>query len=405
MCAGRNRVVGRGLASVVADDDLRMQIFLVLDDDHGLLAGGFVRLLLHGDAFKDVVELHLAGLLGQDRHVVRVPLDEDFALLDLGAIRDGDDRTDNDSVLLQLALVVGEDGNGAVLVEDDVVLAVFECNQAQLVVVHSAVVFGLDLRHLEHRGSGAADVERAHGELRARLADGLRGDDAGGFAQFHPGARGQVAAIAIDTHPALAFAGQHRTDLDLLDVRVVDEPGLDLVHLLVRLGKQLLRLLRIRDVVARKAAHEAVAQLDHLVFAFVDSLDPDAVGRAAIFLTNNHVLRHIHQLAGHVTRVGGLERGVGQTFAGAVGRDEVLKHCEALAEVGENRLLDDVAGRFGHEPAHAGELADLLPVAARARIDHERGLYSFLPWLWSSVFNMTLAIWSVQCVQMSMILL
>ena len=55
-----------------------------------------------------------------------------------------------------------------------------------------------------------------------------------------------------------------------------------------------------------------------------------------------------------------------------MGRDEVLEHREPLAEVGENRLLDDVAGRLGHKTAHAGQLADLLPVAARAGIHHER---------------------------------
>ena len=106
----------------------------------------------------------------------------------------------------------------------------------------------------------------------------------------------------------------------------VDQPGLDLVNLLVRLDEQFLRVLRIRDVIARETTDEAVAQLDHLVFAFVDGLDPDAVGRAAILLADDHVLRHIDQLAGHVTRVGGLERGVGQTLARAVGRDERSKN-------------------------------------------------------------------------------
>ena len=38
------------------------------------------------------------------------------------------------------------------------------------------------------------------------------------------------------------------------------------------------------DVVAAKAADEAFAQLDDFVFAFVDGLDPDAVGGAAILL-------------------------------------------------------------------------------------------------------------------------
>ena len=69
------------------DDDLRVQILLVLDDHHGFLAGGLIHLLLHGHALDDVVELHLAGLLGKDRHVVRIPLDEGVALLDLAAVR------------------------------------------------------------------------------------------------------------------------------------------------------------------------------------------------------------------------------------------------------------------------------------------------------------------------------
>ena len=93
---------------------------------------------------------------------------------------------------------------------------------------------------------------------------------------------------------------------------------------------------------------------------------------------DDHVLRHVHQLAGHVTGVGGLERGVGQTLAGAVRGDEVFQHGQAFAEVRENRLLDDVAGRLGHEAAHTGELAHLLAVAARAGIHHEGNRVVFL---------------------------
>ena len=43
----------------------------------------------------------------------------------------------------------------------------------------------------------AADVERTHGELRAGLADGLRGDDADSFAEFHHAAGCEVAAVAL----------------------------------------------------------------------------------------------------------------------------------------------------------------------------------------------------------------
>ena len=78
------------------------------------------------------------------------------------------------------------------------------------------------------------------------------------------------------------------------------------------------------------------------------------------------VLGHVDQPPGQVAGVGGLERGVGQTLAGAVGRDEVLQHGQALAEVGGDRRLDDLAGGLGHQAAHAGQLPDLLRAMPRA---------------------------------------
>ena len=42
----------------------------------------------------------------------------------------------------------------------------------------------------------SADVERTHGQLRARLADGLRRDHADRFAALHQPSGGQVAAVA-----------------------------------------------------------------------------------------------------------------------------------------------------------------------------------------------------------------
>ena len=66
-------------------------------------AGGFVHFLLHRHPFDDVVEFHLAGVFGKDGHVVRVPLDEGVALLDLGAFLEGNDRADDDGVIFQFA--------------------------------------------------------------------------------------------------------------------------------------------------------------------------------------------------------------------------------------------------------------------------------------------------------------
>ena len=54
------------------------------------------------------------------------------------------------------------------------------------------------------------------------------------------------------------------------------------------------------------------------------------------------------------------------------------RHRQTFAEVRENRLLDDVAARLGHEAAQTGELAHLLLVTARAGIHHQENWIVFL---------------------------
>ena len=214
-------------------------------------------------------------------------------------------------------------------------------------------------------------MERAHGELGARLPDGLRGDDADRLTQFDRRARREVAAVTGDADAVLALAGEHRADAHPFDPGTLDFLRPDFVDLLAGPEELPLRVTRIGNVVAGKPANDPFAEFDHFIFAFVNRLHPDAIAGAAIIFTDDNVLRHVHQLARHVTGVGGLERGVGQAFARAVSRDEVFEHGEALAEVGQDRFLDDVAGGLGHQTAHAGELAHLGLIAARAGVHHE----------------------------------
>ena len=88
---------------------------------------------------------------------------------------------------------------------------------------------------------------------------------------------------------------------------------------------------------------------------------------AAVVVTGDDVLRHVDQAPGQVARVGGAKGGVGETLAGAVGRDEVLEDGHALAEVGAHGHVDDAAGRVGHQAAHAAQLTDVALVTAGAR--------------------------------------
>src|SRR6185503_15311321 len=365
-----DRVAGDRLVAVVEHLDLRVEVFLVLDDENGLLAGVLVDLQLHGNAIDDVVEPGFAGFLGENGHVVRVPLDQRFAFFDPAAVGDGDDRADDDRVRFKLAAFLAQDGDGAVLVQHNVA-AVFQGDIPDVDILHQTVMPGLDHRLLELAGGNATGVERAHGELRTRLADGLGGNDADGFAEFDARACGQVASVAVHADAQLGLAGQHGADLHLLDAGDFDGLGLDFVDLIVGFDEPRLGRARILDVIAGTAANETVAELHDLVFTLVNGADPNAVGGAAIFLADDHVLGNVHEFAGHVAGIRRLECGVGQTLAGAVSGDEVLEHGEALAEVRENGLLDDFAARFGHETAQTGKLANLLFIAAGAGVDHE----------------------------------
>ena len=72
----------------------------------------------------------------------------------------------------------------------------------------------------------AADVERTHRQLRARLTDRLRGDDADSLADVDRRTASEVAAVALGANAVDRLAGQHRADADFLDLGLGDGFGL-----------------------------------------------------------------------------------------------------------------------------------------------------------------------------------
>ena len=106
--------------------------------------------------------------------------------------------------------------NRAVLVQHDPT-TVERLHGSQIIELHRAVVLRLNDRLLKCLAGRAADVERAHGQLRARFADGLRGDNTDGLTELNEVAGGEVATIAHGTHASAALACEHRPDLELLD--------------------------------------------------------------------------------------------------------------------------------------------------------------------------------------------
>src|SRR5688572_2602697 len=75
----------------------------------------------------------------------------------------------------------------------------------------------LDAVHGSGPRGRAADMERAHRELRAGLADRLRRNDADGLAAIHAVAARQVAAVALRADTVLRLAGDRRAHEHLVD--------------------------------------------------------------------------------------------------------------------------------------------------------------------------------------------
>ena len=183
-------------------------------------------------------------------------------------VRDLDRRSVDDRVTLLLAALVVHDQDLAVAVDDDEV-AVLALDRRDAQEPDRARVLRRVLRLLRDARRGSAVVERPHRQLRAGLADRLRGDDAHRLADLDHLARGEHAAVAEPADAALGLAGQHRPDLDPLDPRLLDGRGQILADFLadaedLHLGQ------RIEDVFLSDAADDAVAQRLERVAAFHD---------------------------------------------------------------------------------------------------------------------------------------
>ena len=152
-------------------------------------------------------------------------------------------------------------------------------------------------------------MERAHGELRARLADGLRGDDADRFALLDHAAGSEVASVAAGAGAAAAFASEYGADLDPLDTGGLYGGREVLGDLRVRLDQDVAFV--VHDLVERNALHDAVAQRLDFDARFDDRLNEDAVSGPAVELADDHVLSNVHQATRQVAGVRGLERGIG----------------------------------------------------------------------------------------------
>ena len=171
-------------------------------------------------AFHQVLERDGALDLREDRPRIGIPLGDALAALDLVAVVDAQPRAVLDAVHRAFGAVRIDHRHHEVAAHRD---------QIAIGVARDVLVLDLDLPFEIRLDEGllrdlrrAADMERAHGELRARLADRLGRDHADRLAHVDRRAAREIASVAGAADAGLGLAGEHRADAHLLDAGLVD---------------------------------------------------------------------------------------------------------------------------------------------------------------------------------------
>ena len=173
----RHRIMRDRPALVVFKHHLRMQIALTFEDDAIDDAGDIVALFAHRHFGNDVLETNRSADIAENRNTGSFPFDDELALFEHGAIGHEHLRTDRYFKALDHAGVLIVDGEFAVTIENDLLFSAIDDDAEIFVNKPTGLTrlissfFGLGVRH-------TTDVEGTHGELRARLANRLGGDDA-----------------------------------------------------------------------------------------------------------------------------------------------------------------------------------------------------------------------------------
>ena len=250
-----------------------------VDDDALGDAGRLVHRLGHRGAVDEILVADRAVDLGEDRTGVGIPLGDALAALDLVALVDLEPGAVLQAVHRALGPVGPDDDDRDVAAHDDQV-AIRVAGDVAVADLHRALEVGLD-EGLVGDLRRAADVEGAHGELRARLADRLRRDDADRFAEVDRRAAGEIAPVAGGADAVLRLADQHGADLHLLDAGGRDAPRYGCSSIIVPCGTMTVPSASTRSSAVVRPRMRERERGDHLA-GIDDGAHPDAALGAAI---------------------------------------------------------------------------------------------------------------------------
>ena len=123
-------------------------------------------------------------------------------------------------------------------------------------------------------------------------------------------------------------------------------------------------------IVKQVAAYNTLLKrLNGLVTGF-DLEHFQTLGRTAVILTNDNILRNVNQTSGQITGVSRSQSRISKTLTSTTGGNEVFQNVQAFTVVRLDRNFDRLTGRIRDQTAHAGQLTDLVHRTTGAGVCH-----------------------------------
>ena len=137
-------------------------------------------------------------------------------------------------------------------------------------------------------------MEGPHSQLRSRLTNRLRGNNAHRFTEVNHRASREIAAVALHTDTEAAGAGQDRPNLHAFDARIFHGSHTSFNDFFATHEEQLARQ-RIMHIFESGSAKNTLSERLNDLARFDERCSLQCVFGSTILLADDHVLRHINQ--------------------------------------------------------------------------------------------------------------
>ena len=161
-------------------------------------------------------------------------------------------------------------------------------------------------------------MERTHRQLRARLTNRLRSDNADRLACVNQRAAAEISAIALGAQTVAGITGERRTNLDHVNTNFVKFVAKTLIEQCAGSDHNFMRI-RIDHINGSNTTENTITQRLNDFTAFHKRTHLNAASRTAVVLDHHKILRHVNETTGEVARVCCLQRRISQTLTSTVG--------------------------------------------------------------------------------------